>query len=252
MKLLVVEDEIMMQNIIAKGLRKSGYAVDVALDGQEALDCFEVNEYDLIVLDLNLPKVDGMEVLRRIREEDQEVKILILSARSNVVDRIKGLDAGSNDYLVKPFDFHEFEARIRCLLRRSFVQKETMILHGNIQVDTARKEVSVLQETYVGDTPTYTNQSMALETTNWSKVDLTRKEYSLLEYLIMNRNRVISAEELIEHVWDSEVDLFSNSLKFHMSSLKRKLVSGGADTSIKNLRGQGYMIDSEDVERNLV
>ncbi|WP_167956944.1 response regulator transcription factor [Anaerosporobacter faecicola] len=225
MKLLIVEDEILMHNIIAKGLKKTGYAVDSAYDGEEALELFDVNSYDLIVLDLNLPKVDGMEVLHQIRQKDHEVKVLILSARSRVEDRIQGLDAGSNDYLVKPFDFQELEARIRCLLRRNFIQEDTVQRYHNITLDTAKKMI------FVDD----------------KKCDLTKKEYGILEYLLLHKNRVIQTEELIEHVWDSETDLFSNSFKFHMSSLKKKLAANDANIMIKNLRGQGYLIEDEEV-----
>lgn len=220
-KLLIVEDEKMMHGIIIKGLRKAGYALDSAYDGEEALMMFDVNVYDLIILDLNLPKVDGLDVLKQIRMRDKEVKILILSARSDVENRIRGLDAGSNDYLVKPFDFYELEARIRCLLRRNFIQSDVLQTYNNMTLDTAKKLLLV-----EGD-----------------KCELTKKEYSILEYLLLHKNRVISTEELIEHVWDSETDLFSNSFKFHMSSLKKKLTISGANIVIKNLRGQGYMVE---------
>lgn len=221
MKLLIIEDEEMMRTILSKGLRKSGYAVDEAGDGEEALYLHALNEYDLIILDLNLPKIDGMEVLKAIRSKDEDVKIIILSARSQIENRIEGLDAGSNDYMVKPFDFHELEARIRNLLRRSFVQKQSLLTLGRLSLDTALKQVTI----------------------DHNLVELTKKEYSILEYLMMNQNIVISAEQLIEHVWDSEADLFSNSLKFHISSLKKKLAKESVEL-IQNLRGQGYVIRS--------
>lgn len=221
MKLLVVEDEEVIQNIISKGLKKKGYAIDQASNGKMALELFAVNEYDLIILDLNLPQVDGMEVLKQIRELNQEIKILILSARSQVEDKIKGLDGGSNDYMVKPFDFFELEARIRNLLRRNFIQLDTKIEIQNVILDSAKKEVLIDQ----------------------AKVNLTRKEYAILEYLMLNHNHVISAEQLMEHVWESEMDLFSNTLKYHVSSLKKKLFFVGIPKEfIQNLRGQGYVI----------
>lgn len=221
MKLLVVEDEEVIQNIISKGLKKKGYAIDQASNGKMALELFAVNEYDLIILDLNLPQVDGMEVLKQIRELNQEIKILILSARSQVEDKIKGLDGGSNDYMVKPFDFFELEARIRNLLRRNFIQLDTRIEIQNVILDSAKKEVLIGQ----------------------TKVNLTRKEYAILEYLMLNHDHVISAEQLMEHVWESEMDLFSNTLKYHVSSLKKKLFFVGIPKEfIQNLRGQGYVI----------
>lgn len=221
MKLLLVEDEAMLLKIVTKGLKKCGYAVDNAIDGEQALELYEINEYDLIVLDLNLPKIDGIEVLEQIRKKDKEIKILILSARSEIEDKITGLDMGANDYLIKPFDFKELEVRIRSLLRRTFIQQDVVLIYENIKVDTSKKSVSIDDFT----------------------LDLTKKEYSILEYLMLNKNNIISSEKLIEHIWDSDVDLFSNSLKFHIHSLKKKLSAIlGEKEIIKNIRGQGYII----------
>lgn len=221
MKLLVVEDEEMLLNIIAKGLKRCGYAVDKAGDGEEALELFSLNEYDLIVLDLNLPKVDGMEVLRQIRRVNPLIKIIILSARSEIEDRIAGLDDGANDYLVKPFDFLELEARIRCLLRQPVVMQDTEIKIKDMVIDTKKKTVTI----------------------NRMPLELTKKEYGILEYLVLHKNSVISAESLIEHVWDSETDMFSNTFKFHMSSLKRKIAELTTTELIHNIRGQGYIVE---------
>lgn len=218
MKLLLVEDEAYLSKIVAKGLRKCGYAVDTAMDGEEALYCFETNEYDLIVLDLNLPKIDGLTVLENIRRQDKAAKILILSARSAIHERVQGLNAGANDYLVKPFDFKELEARVANLLRWSFTRTPTVLSHCGVDIDTAAKTVSI----------------------DGRLVELTKKEFSILEYLMCHANTVISSEELIEHVWDSEADLFSNALKTHVYSLKKKL---GRTDIIKNIRGQGYVIE---------
>lgn len=230
MKLLLVEDEKMLAKIVLKGLKKCGYAVDHAEDGEQAIEFYEVNQYDLLILDLNLPKVDGIDVLKYIREKDKETKVLILSARFEVEDRIIGLDTGANDYLVKPFDFNELEARIRCLLRRSFIDNDVILTFENIKVDTAKKYVLI----------------------NDLVVDLTKKEYSILEYLISNKNKVISAEELMEHIWESDVDLFSNPLKFHIHSLKKKISSVlGEKEIIRNIRGQGYIISEEVGDRNV-
>ena len=219
MKLLLVEDETLLSAAIAKGLRKHGYAVDCAYDGEEALALYGVNEYDLMILDLNLPKVDGLEVLRRIRETDAALRVLILSARSTVPDKIAGLDGGGNDYLAKPFDFAELEARIRALLRQEVRMRNVDLSCGALRVDTAAKRV------FWGEAP----------------VELTKKEYTILEYLMAHQDRVISAEELIEHVWDSEADPFSNAFRFHISSLRKKLAAVcGTDTLIITLRGHGY------------
>lgn len=220
MKLLVVEDETALSSVLVRGLKKLSYAVDAAYDGEEALELLEINKYDLVVLDLNLPKVDGLEVLRRIRGGKEGPKVLILSARNEVGDKIQGLDLGANDYLEKPFDFGELAARIRNLLRWSFEQPETVLRAGCLELDTAARRVTVFG----------------------NPVELTNKEYGLLEYLARNKGKLVSAEELIEHVWDSDADLFSNSFKFHIHSLKKKL---GVDGLIRNSRGQGYFLERE-------
>ncbi len=221
MKVLVVEDDLSLQKAISTGLKKFGYAIDVASDGEEALKCFEVNEYDAVILDLNMPRVDGMDVLKEIRKNNQEIKVLILSARSEVEDKISGLDTGANDYMEKPFHFKELEARLRALLRRKFIQTNTLLSYGELTIDTALKVVHVHQ----------------------TRIDLTKKEYGILEYLLLNKVKVVSAEEIIEHVWDSNADLFSNSLKVHINSLKKKLaVHLGEKEFIRNTRGLGYFI----------
>lgn len=220
MKILLVEDEDMLSAIIAKGLRKVGYAVDSVFNGEEALEYYEIYEYDMIILDLNIPKIDGIDVLRTIRKKDANTKILILSARAKVNEKILGLDEGANDYLVKPFDFGELEARIRNLLRRNFSAIPATIMLGNFMIDTSAKKV------IYGD----------------EALNLTRKEYNIFEYLVLNKNKVISAEEFIEHIWDSEFDPFSNALRYHIHSLKKKLSDYCKQEIIKTVRGQGYMI----------
>lgn len=216
MKILAVEDEMDILNAVQKGLKKCGYIVDVAGDGEQALDKYYSNFYDVIVLDLNLPKLDGIQVLKSIREENKEINIIILSARSEVEDKIAGLDLGANDYLVKPFHFVELEARIRALVRRNYRISDTIIEISNIKIDTALKKVL----------------------TDNMEIQLTKKEYSILEYLAINRGKMISTEELIEHIWESEVDSFSNSFKVHINSLRKKLPKD----LINNKRGQGYYV----------
>lgn len=216
MKLLLVEDEDDLAAMVARGLKRQGYAVDRASDGEEALYYYELGGYDLIILDLNLPKIDGLEVLRRIRAADTTMRILILSARTRIDERVEGLDAGANDYLVKPFDFEELNARIRALCRTKFESSPAVLRAGSLTLDMAAKAVRV------GDKP----------------IILTKKEYAVLEYLIQRPGVMISAEELLEHVWDSEADPFSGTVKYHIHTLKKKLGGG----FITNIRGQGYRL----------
>jgi DNA-binding response OmpR family regulator len=225
MKVLVVEDDMSLQKSICAGLKKFGYAVDRASDGEEALTQYEINEYDAVILDLNLPKIDGIEVLRKIRETDQQVKVLILSVRAKIDDKVTGLDTGANDYMAKPFRFRELETRLRALLRRQFIQVDRMLKHGNIELDTA------LRLTYV----------------DGQEVSLTKKEYGILEYLFLHKDEMCSAEDMIEHIWDSEPDLFTDTFKVHVNSLKKKLADFLSDKEvIKNTRGVGYYLAKEE------
>lgn len=220
MKILVVEDEEKLRNSLAEGLRLKGYAIDVAGDGESADEKAFCERYDLIILDLNLPKLDGFSVLENFRKENLDVPVLILSARDGIEDKVKGLDLGANDYLTKPFHFAELEARVRSLLRRKTVIENTVLSSGSLCFDTASRTVTAAGH----------------------PVFLTTKENALLEYLLLHKGRVIKLEELIEHVWDSNADTFSNSVRVHMSSLRRKLkVQLGYDP-IYNIIGEGYVI----------
>lgn len=221
MKLLVIEDERDLLTAVAHGLKKKGYAVDCASDGEEGLYLIEVNQYDLVVLDLNLPKIDGLTVLEEIRKQDKQLRVLILSARSSVEERIEGLDTGANDYLIKPFHFEELDARIRNLLRRSFIQKDVCLRCGCVTLDTASRIA------YEGS----------------RILTLTKTELAILEYLILHKGMPVSTEQLMEHVFDSDTDPFSNTIKVHIYSLRRKM----KHNLIQNIRGQGYrMIDREE------
>lgn len=223
MRLLIVEDEKELLESIAEGLRLSGYAVDTATDGAEAEDLFWSETYDLIVLDINLPIIDGFTLLKEIREEDKQVNVIMLTARTQVADRVKGLDLGANDYLIKPFHFDELEARIRSLLRRKQVVEDKIITYKNLSFDTATKILTV-----EGDV-----------------IKLTAKELGIFEYLILNQGRYISAEELMEHVWDMNVNDVSNAVRVHMSALRRKIKEVLGENIIRNEIGKGYVIDRE-------
>lgn len=223
MRLLIVEDEKELCDTLAKSLYGAGYEVDACYDGYEALDYTLSERYDLIVLDLNLPGMDGMEVLRELRQRDEETKVLILSARSQIADKVDGLDAGANDYMEKPFHLQELEARVRSLTRRKFVQKDVRLHCGEIEFDTVKREASAKGE----------------------PVALTRKENGILEYLLLNQGRPVSQEELIEHVWDASVDSFSGSIRVHMSSLRKKLKAVLGYDPIVNKIGEGYRIGED-------
>lgn len=221
MRILVVEDEAELLDSIVEGLRLGAYAVDGCGDGCEAHEMISVTAYDLIVLDLNLPGMDGLELLREIRAVNTEVKVLILSARAGLEDKVLGLDLGASDYLTKPFHFAELEARVRSLLRRRFSQQERVLTFGGVSLDTAARSARV------GEQP----------------LALTRKEYALLEHLILCRGRVVSSEEFLEHVWDGDADCMSNALRVHVATLRKKLRTALGYDPIRNKIGVGYYLD---------
>ena len=221
MRILIVEDERALCDTIARSLRNLAYSVDCCHDGREALDLLSIEVFDLVVLDLNLPRIDGMTVLRELRKTDCETKILILSARGEVSDKVAGLDAGANDYLTKPFHLDELAARIRNLTLRRFAQVLTC---GKLSFDTKARIASVDSEA----------------------LSLTRKETGILEYLMLNQGRPVSQEELIEHVWDSSVNSFSNATRVHISSLRKKLRSALGYDPIRNRIGEGYVMEDSE------
>ncbi|MEG0292119.1 MAG: response regulator transcription factor [Anaerovoracaceae bacterium] len=223
MRILVVEDEPLLREAIVEGLLIYGYAVDSCGDGEAAYEQLFVENYDLVVLDINLPKMDGLTVLEKIRDEKPELKILILSARSTVLDKVNGLDLGANDYLAKPFDFAELTARIRNLLKRQFVQKSNLLSCGNMTMDLAKRIVMCHQ----------------------MEIILTKKEFGLLEYFMMNMDRVISQEELIEHVWDQNVDSFSSAIRVHIATLRKKIKETLGYDPIETKIKEGYILHSK-------
>ena len=185
MRILVVEDERALCETIVRSLRRLAYSVDPCYDGDTAIDLLGSERYDLVLLDLNLPGADGMTVLRTLRQTDRETRVLILSARSEVADKVEGLDAGANDYLAKPFHLEELEARIRSLTLRQFTQNDVVLHCGPLSFDTRSRAAAAA------------GQPLAL----------TRKETGILEYLLLHRGRPVSQEELLEHVWDNSVDM---------------------------------------------
>lgn len=221
MHILIIEDEEQLCCSIAEGLRMNGYETDTCFDGDEGLELVMTENYDLILLDLNLPGTDGLEILRQFREHNTNTPVLILSARDQIEDKVNGLDLGANDYLTKPFHFQELEARIRSLTRRKFVQEDVCLKWNQLTFDTRTREASV----------------------NGVPLSLTRKESSLLEYFLLHQNRVISPEEMIEHIWDGSVNTFSNSIRVHISSLRKKLKAAIGFDPIQNKIGQGYILE---------
>ena len=223
MRILVVEDERALCETIVRSLRRLAYSVDPCYDGDTAIDLLGSERYDLVLMDLNLPGADGMTVLRTLRQTDRETRVLILSARSEVADKVEGLDAGANDYLAKPFHLEELEARIRSLTLRQFTQNDVVLHCGPLSFDARSR------------TATAAGQPLAL----------TRKETGILEYLLLHRGRPVSQEELLEHVWDNSVDNFSNSIRVHISALRKKLRAALGYDPVRNRIGEGYLIEEE-------
>jgi DNA-binding response OmpR family regulator len=222
-RVLVVEDEVDLAHAVATGLRREGYAVDVVHDGDEALEKLGYTEYDVVCLDLTLPKVDGTEVCRRIRSGDTAstgARILMLTARDAVADRVKGLDDGADDYLVKPFAFVELTARVRTLLRRDAGRTGAVLHVGDLTLDTAR----------------------LLAFRGERELDLTAKEFALLRYFMARAGEVLSTEDLLEHVWDEFTDPFTNTVRVTVGTLRRKLSVDDEPPLIETLIGSGYRL----------
>ncbi len=220
MRVLVVEDEEPIASAIERGLIKLGYAVDIALDGLEAIEKAGFNTYDVVCLDLNLPKLDGLEVCRRLREDRFAGGIIMLTARSAIRDRVDGLDCGADDYLVKPFAFSELAARIRAITRREGGLREPIINTRGLELDPNTNRVK----------------------RDGQEIHLTPKEFSLVYYLARNEGRAVPQEELLEHIWDEHANPFTQTVKVHMNNLRRKLNEGFSDQLIETIRGKGYVL----------
>jgi two-component system copper resistance phosphate regulon response regulator CusR len=208
--------------MLAKGLREQSYAVDVAIDGATAVYQASVNDYDLVILDVMLPVKDGFEVCRELRAEGLTFPILMLTARDAPPDRVIGLDTGADDYLTKPFDFHELLARLRALLRRGPVLRPETVKIADLIIDRRARQVRR------GD----------------RQIELTAKEYALLEYLARRAGEVVSRAEIAEHVWEENFDPFSNLIEVYVQRLRRKIDEGGARKLLRTRRGEGYMLVS--------
>ncbi len=220
MRILLVEDESRVAGFLAKGLREQSYAVDIALDGEQALYCATVNDYDLVILDVMLPVKDGHTVCRELRASGFRTPILMLTARDAVDDRVAGLDSGADDYLTKPFDFKELLARLRALLRRAAVLRPPVVNVADLALDTG------------SHTATRGGRPMTL----------TAKEYALLEFLVLNQGRVVGRTQIAEHVWDEHFDPCSNVIDVYVKRLRAKIDAGSAQPLIHTRRGEGYIM----------
>ena len=221
MRLLIAEDDEKLSNALARGLRAEGYAVDVARTGEEALLQARVYDYDAVILDVMMPPPDGISVCRTLREEGRWSPVLMLTARDGVADRIGGLDAGADDYLVKPFDFGELVARLRALLRRGAPERPAVLSVADLEVDPATRTV----------------------TRRGRRIELTAREFAVLEFLVRNAGQVVSRAQLLDHVWDQNYDGSTNVVDVYVGYLRRKLENPFGEPLIRTVRGAGYVLD---------
>ena len=223
MKILIVDDELSLLDQLQQILRKERYIPETAADGEKALDKIFDSSFDLIILDIMMPKVDGLTVLEHTRRAGIDTPVLMLTAKGSIEDRIKGLDLGADDYLPKPFSLDELLARIRALLRRSGSQSEPVLKYKDLQLDTVSREVI----------------------RGGRHIDLTPREFSILEFLLYNKNRAVSRFSLTEHVWGDDYDPFSmsNFMDVHIKNLRQKIGDTGRGSIIRTIRGVGYIIE---------
>lgn len=223
MKILLAEDEVDLNNVVTRYLKKNGYSVDSVLDGEEALDYLEYSEYDLVILDIMMPKVDGFEVIKKLRDKGNHTSVLMLTARDSADDKVKGLDLGADDYIVKPFDFNELMARIRAVVRRKYGNSSNRLVIGDLILDTSEKSV----------------------TRAGKQIELTGKEYEVLEYLMQSKNRILSRDQIKEHVWDFDYEGDSNIIDVLIKNIRKKIDIEAGKQIIYTKRGLGYVIKED-------
>ena len=224
MRILVVEDEKDLNNIITKHLKKNNFSVDSVFNGEEALEYLDYGAYDLIVLDIMLPKVNGYEVVKKLRENKNETAVLMLTARDSIEDKIKGLDLGADDYLIKPFDFGELLARIRALVRRKYGNTSNTMEIDDLCIDIAKKTV----------------------VRGGKNIELTGKEYEVLEYLIQNKGHVLSRDKIRDSVWDYGYEGESNIIDVLIKNIRKKIDIGNSKQLIHTKRGLGYVLKEDE------
>ena len=223
MRILVVEDEKKVASFIKKGLEEEGYAVDVAADGEEGLGLALTRVHDLIILDIRLPKMDGLRVLQALRHDSVTTPVLLLTVRATIEDKVLGLDAGADDYLTKPFAFQELVARVRALLRRRTEAEPTVLRIDDLTLDPARRTVTRGDE----------------------KIDLTPREFALLDYFMRNPGRVLTRTMIAEHVWDYSFDTSTNVIDVYVNYLRKKVDAGREPKLLHTIRGVGYVLKAE-------
>ncbi len=220
MRILVVEDEKTLANLIKKGYEEEGFAVDVAYDGEDGLYLAQNNIYDCIVLDIMLPIIDGISILKKLREQNNSTPIIILTAKDAVQDKVLGLDSGSDDYLTKPFSFEELLSRTRAIVRRKYLVSTPIIKIDDLEIDTVRKTVKRANKL----------------------IELSAKEYTLLEYLALNKNKVLSRSMIIEHMYNEDFDLDSNVIDVFINRIRNKIDRNFGKQLIHKVRGLGYSL----------
>ena len=220
MRILLVEDEVALGNVLKRGLEEHGYAVDLAANAEDALAFASTEPYDLVVLDVMLPDLDGFRVCRRLRNDGANVPVLMLTALDSVEDRVAGLDSGADDYLPKPFDPRELLARVRALLRRDQSTRDPLLRVADIVLDTASREVRRGQQ----------------------PIELTRREYAILELLLRNPNRALSRDEIAQHIWAFDFSAMSNVIDVYIGNIRRKLGDTTEPRLLRTVRGSGYLM----------
>lgn len=219
MRILLVEDEKKMASFISRGLKEEGYAVDIAYDGETGWEYIDANEYDILILDIMLPRLSGLDLCSRVRKQGYQIPVLMLTARDSVEDKIQGLDRGADDYLTKPFSFDELLARLRALLRRPRdFQEKTKMKSGDLEIDLLKRHVMVEKQ----------------------DVALSQKEFALLEFLMRHKGEVVSRAQIAEHVWDLHFDPMSNTIDVYINFLRKKIDGTRPESRIETVRGAGY------------